>query len=396
MWCVVFFLDDDTYEVIPNIWVCSESKELTYFPNVEGFKLYEIIKNRTIPAKEWPIYKINVLAEYADFHYAQVQCEEARCGNVISNNDESNSQQINAGKGQRVRKPNIKLSEYTSLNTDDEELGISTSFRKIDHKKSGSQTTADLKQNLTEHDASSSKDDGDATLTRFPRIDYKSGNLGGNKQTTGVAKVIAMCDDNENNIILNNMVEDISYNTKIVDNISLIVTKLEEITLKNEEFQRRMFRQQFIIQNKLADLESLIVTLSTTTDKTKETTTDEQVILEIWKLFPLANTENLNIVEQTLLDNTLFKDVARKFSLVGGDTAKEITRNILYLMLTNDFAANYSFDGAKGKLKFKSLKLYELLLASIRSNLKTENATESDILPELRQWLAQAKFRKRK
>ncbi|XP_031328388.1 uncharacterized protein LOC116159531 [Photinus pyralis] len=137
-------------------------------------------------------------------------------------------------------------------------------------------------------------------------------------------------------------------------------------------------------------------TLSTTTDKTKETTTDEQVILEIWKLFPLANTENLNIVEQTLLDNTLFKDVARKFSLVGGDTAKEITRNILYLMLTNDFAANYSFDGAKGKLKFKSLKLYELLLASIRSNLKTENATESDILPELRQWLAQAKFRKRK
>uniref|UniRef100_A0A1Y1LJ89 DUF4806 domain-containing protein n=1 Tax=Photinus pyralis TaxID=7054 RepID=A0A1Y1LJ89_PHOPY len=87
---------------------------------------------------------------------------------------------------------------------------------------------------------------------------------------------------------------------------------------------------------------------------------------------------------------------ALKFSLVGGETAKDITRRILYLMLTNDVAKLYSFDGAKGKLKFKSLKLYHLLLASIRKNQKTHDATESDILPETRQWLAQAKFRKQK
>ncbi|CAH0561255.1 unnamed protein product [Brassicogethes aeneus] len=347
-WCVVFFPDDKTYEVIPNSWILEEKE--SYFPNIQGFRLYEIIKKRQSPDDDWNIFSVKILGQYDDFTVAQSQCEAARRGEDLTKRADIKSDSITkGGKGSRVRKPNSKFNEFTNINTDDDELN---------------------KVNLT-----------------LPELKRK-----GNEVST-----LAMCDSENNTIVIENEVDSYSNNAVLVENVSLILQKLDELDAKQEEFQRRMFRQQFIIENKIRDVENKldkINVLNVPPNQDNRDYEDDQ-LLEMWNLFPLDNNEKIETMESALLDKNLFKSLARKFSLVGGETPKDITRSILYLMLTNEMAAMYSFDGAKGKLKFKSLKLFELLLASIRKNPKTTNATENEILPELRQWLAQAKFRKK-
>uniref|UniRef100_A0A1Y1LJB3 Uncharacterized protein n=1 Tax=Photinus pyralis TaxID=7054 RepID=A0A1Y1LJB3_PHOPY len=82
--------------------------------------------------------KINAL-------YAQTQCEAARNGKKIFSQKTKTMLDGMDGKGQRIRKPNTKFSEFMNINTDDEELNTNITFPtfKGSNPKECKQNTAD-------------------------------------------------------------------------------------------------------------------------------------------------------------------------------------------------------------------------------------------------------------
>uniref|UniRef100_A0A1Y1LJ68 Uncharacterized protein n=1 Tax=Photinus pyralis TaxID=7054 RepID=A0A1Y1LJ68_PHOPY len=144
-WCVVFFHFDKTIEVVPEHWVFDDDNTICHFPPVKGFRLYEIIKSGTSPKEDWKVYDVNMLAKYDDFTYAQTQCEAARNGKKIFSQKTKTMLDGMDGKGQRIRKPNTKFSEFMNINTDDEELNTNITFPtfKGSNPKECKQNTAD-------------------------------------------------------------------------------------------------------------------------------------------------------------------------------------------------------------------------------------------------------------
>uniref|UniRef100_A0A1Y1LJ88 Uncharacterized protein n=1 Tax=Photinus pyralis TaxID=7054 RepID=A0A1Y1LJ88_PHOPY len=92
-----------------------------------------------------------------------------------------------------------------------------------------------------------------------------------------------------------------------MDNISLIIKKLEDLDSKNEEFQRKVMRNQYALQHKLNDLERVISESANIRKSNINQVTDEESeqVLSIWKLFPLDSVQALEDVENSLADQQL-------------------------------------------------------------------------------------------
>lgn len=65
----------------------------------------------------------------------------------------------------------------------------------------------------------------------------------------------------------------------------------------------------------------------------------------------------------------------------------------MYKIFTNEVGAVYSWDGAKGKQKFKSLKISAVIMDAVRLNKNTKEATEIDIINIIKKWLVRCKDR---
>jgi len=53
----------------------------------------------------------------------------------------------------------------------------------------------------------------------------------------------------------------------------------------------------------------------------------------------------------------------KELSRIGGDTARELTKRIMYRTFSNELGQLYSWDGAKGKNQFKTLGLAQVILS---------------------------------
>lgn len=53
---------------------------------------------------------------------------------------------------------------------------------------------------------------------------------------------------------------------------------------------------------------------------------------------------------------------AINLSRVGWQDVNEIVKRLMYKLLTNEIGRKYSWDGAKGKLKFKTMRLSAVLI----------------------------------
>ncbi|CAH0558945.1 unnamed protein product [Brassicogethes aeneus] len=376
MWSVVYFVDDETFEVVPNFWVAKEDDRCS-FPHYQAYKLYETIRKRKSPETNWNIYKIQHLATYSDFNVAQDQCDNARNGKELMAEEIEKVEEKPKGKGYRKRLCNKNLTDFTVLNsTEDEEEDFSLKLPSLNRK-------------VNKDDA---KTIGSSAETILSKIDF---GLGSQTMAPASTKIIAVREHHnkqEECPIEITGIENLNSLQYEQDTLELIKKKIDEMDAKNEEFQRRVFRILFTIEKKLNDLEKTAIANPQRADVSANDEPDD--FREICELFPIDSPEKLQVIEESLEDANLRTKLAKRFSMVGGEAPKEVTRSVLYLMVTNKLAAQYSFDGGRGKLKFKNLKLFQLLLDSVRANTKTKEATTADILKELRQWLAQAPFRK--
>ncbi|KAG5878876.1 hypothetical protein JTB14_027809 [Gonioctena quinquepunctata] len=109
---------------------------------------------------------------------------------------------------------------------------------------------------------------------------------------------------------------------------------------------------------------------------------------------PIKNLEELEKWEkclQEIPENSLI--LANQLGMLGGNTCKDITRKILEKVLSNEVGQLFSWDGAKGKQKFKTQKLATTIIRAVRMNSITETVPESEIIDAIRRWLVRSKER---
>ncbi|KAB0804075.1 hypothetical protein PPYR_01045 [Photinus pyralis] len=63
----------------------------------------------------------------------------------------------------------------------------------------------------------------------------------------------------------------------------------------------------------------------------------------------------------------------------------------MYKLFNNAIGMTFSWDGAKGKKKFKQLKLASVIIDSVRLNKRTQQAADDEIIKIIKSWLVRAK-----
>ncbi|KAK4885947.1 hypothetical protein RN001_002218 [Aquatica leii] len=120
----------------------------------------------------------------------------------------------------------------------------------------------------------------------------------------------------------------------------------------------------------------------------------QRQVEKIMNIFPIRNLNDINKTEEILKNPQQMNIIAKELSRLGGGTVKEITKRIMFRIINNETAQLYSWEGQKGKQKFKDLLLGKLIIKAVRLNEKTKEASEADIIKPLREWLVRAKFRR--
>lgn len=59
---------------------------------------------------------------------------------------------------------------------------------------------------------------------------------------------------------------------------------------------------------------------------------------------------------------------AKELSLVGGTDVKDMVKRLMYKLFKNELGVLYSWEGAKKKLKFKSLKFSGVIIGMLLSS----------------------------
>ncbi|KAF5298761.1 hypothetical protein FQR65_LT09630 [Abscondita terminalis] len=83
---------------------------------------------------------------------------------------------------------------------------------------------------------------------------------------------------------------------------------------------------------------------------------------ENMKYFPIDNDGNIIKMENILKDFGEMRNLAKELSRLDGSTIKEITKRIMFHILTNEVGKMYSWEGQKGKKNSKICFCLDLLL----------------------------------
>lgn len=68
-WQVVIFVDENRVDAIPKCWTIN--KDLSYWPPEKRKNIVSLIKEASLPDKQWPVVKIRILGNnkvYGKFH----------------------------------------------------------------------------------------------------------------------------------------------------------------------------------------------------------------------------------------------------------------------------------------------------------------------------------------
>jgi len=159
------------------------------------------------------------------------------------------------------------------------------------------------------------------------------------------------------------------------------------------EFEAQVLRQLTLINFKLSQhSQNFDVLLSAQRQNSVEVT--EQSDLTEWiNLFPLQRNDLLRLEEFLTQDAKQIPLLAKELSRVGGSTPKQITKRILYRILSNEVGALYSWEGLKGKHILKTLNIATVIIKAVRFNDRTATSCEDEIISTIKLWLVRANDR---
>eukprot|EP00102_Acyrthosiphon_pisum_P006710 XP_003240266.1 PREDICTED: uncharacterized protein LOC100573378 [Acyrthosiphon pisum] len=114
-------------------------------------------------------------------------------------------------------------------------------------------------------------------------------------------------------------------------------------------------------------------------------------------MFHINNNADLNIVEDKLTKEQTFRSkVVLELSRLTGSNMSETVRKIMQKLFTDNFLANYSYIGFKGKKQFSTLQTCRIIFESIRKMRQYKDVSDIEIEKPLKNWMAQSSARIKK
>ncbi|XP_026106438.1 uncharacterized protein LOC113078330 [Carassius auratus] len=105
-------------------------------------------------------------------------------------------------------------------------------------------------------------------------------------------------------------------------------------------------------------------------------------------LLPLKDLTSLQSMEGNLRSTPdLHKQLVNTLALKGGADVQESVWRIMHGLFTNSLARKVNMRGLNGKISFLRLQIRDVVIAAVRRNRLTSDATEKDIDSTVKRWL---------
>uniref|UniRef100_A0A673YC31 Uncharacterized LOC115201467 n=1 Tax=Salmo trutta TaxID=8032 RepID=A0A673YC31_SALTR len=110
-------------------------------------------------------------------------------------------------------------------------------------------------------------------------------------------------------------------------------------------------------------------------------------------LLPLKDQQSLQSLETDLQGADFKLKLINHLSLVGGCDVKDVVWRLMRHTISNALAKNMNWRGVNRKISLGSLRLRDVLIAVVRKNPLTSQASESDVESVMKKWLQLAAYR---
>ncbi|XP_049427270.1 uncharacterized protein LOC125885642 [Epinephelus fuscoguttatus] len=108
-------------------------------------------------------------------------------------------------------------------------------------------------------------------------------------------------------------------------------------------------------------------------------------------LLPLADRQSVENLEERLRNSPDLKNQLRNaLALTGGGDVKECVKRVMGATLTHSLAKNINMRGLNGKIGFQHLQIKDVVIAAVRRNRLTSDATDQEIENRITKWLQNA------
>ncbi|XP_030753180.1 uncharacterized protein LOC115884507 isoform X2 [Sitophilus oryzae] len=348
-WVVIAFDEEDSVAVVPNTWLfqAENSKDMCKWPpnsrNATGY-----VKRRDKPGPDWQHYPITILGDYASYDIALRKAQKAEETSELSSNNDTIK---------RKRTKNLKYVPCTSSSeSEKEEADSETEYPKtpkIRHTEMSKRREARESENILSQMGSKCRSLQVATPKNSPTTSFLSPSP---QPQCQFPKPLER----------DNAPSEKEFRKQVLTKLSIIMAKLG--------------RQD----EQLDNIEALLAIRPNDMDLYSNTGIEK---------IPVSNEDELALLEQFITEPLNFKALAKELSRLGGNMVPEITRKIMYRIMTNEFAQLYSWEGGKGKRKFVNLTLSKVVIDAVRCNKRTANACEDEVILEIKRWLVKAKER---
>lgn len=111
----------------------------------------------------------------------------------------------------------------------------------------------------------------------------------------------------------------------------------------------------------------------------------------LYEKIPIPSDAELTNMELWLADDNNYKLLVSELARIGGNSLGQNVRRILYRVVLDEVALLYSWDGAKLKKAFKSLRISKAVIDAMK--IQYVDSKENDIIDIIKSWLVKAKER---
>ncbi|CAH1155413.1 unnamed protein product [Phaedon cochleariae] len=153
----------------------------------------------------------------------------------------------------------------------------------------------------------------------------------------------------------------------------------------------KLIKQQVITRQILSEVLDEVQKMKQVSNTNPSTSTEVQSIFAAFQHFPIYSDETLNLLEDYLSEKGRFKAAITEMSKMGGASPYDFMKRCLSSIITNGFASQFSWLGAKKKRVFRQLKVADLLLEAAQLNGVSDNRKTSE--EAIKAWLRRAKER---
>ncbi|CAG9773379.1 unnamed protein product [Ceutorhynchus assimilis] len=386
MWAVVNFDEENAVEVVPYSWIIEKNNKCYWPRNLTKDQTAEAIKNLVDPQSDWVAYRMRILGKYDTFEKANKKASKAQNTDILTS---TNDDEAVLKKRKRVKPP-----KYVSESSSEISSGTETKTKAKHNRESSGYNLRSSASSVTENE--------DTSLIkkppRFPNIEKNQSVL---TKKSGASQV--SLDVNEINGSPSGssthsaplMDMDGKNNRNSSGSLFKPTKKPTQLNVR-KAFKRLVLRQLYSIQDRLDTQAKLLKKLGKKIDNNGQEIleNDENVLIDI--TFPLSHSLQMEELEEFLKSDNNCTSLVKLLTRLGGSSVKVMTTRILYHVLTNEVAMEYSWEGQKGKKKFKELKLANVIFKAVRGNQRTQLAQDDEIIKYIKGFLVRAKERTKK